>query len=337
MRISDRKRAALISSNPKSAIPNPQWIVGIDEAGYGPNLGPLVQAAVAIRLPAADPAGWETLKPIVRSAAGRWGRDARLVIDDSKRVYHGPNALGKLELGVLACASQHHTTLGPLLHHFCSPCANADLRAESWFDSAHSLPIESCPEQLARQRQSLAGFSAATFGAIFARVVPAPRFNDAVARTGSKATVLSEGLIELVQQSFDAAAGEEPLRIVCDKQGGRAVYGPMLQEAFPEGFVICEAERPDESRYRLECLGRPVSVLFRPRADGDSVAVALASMVCKYLREVCMLQFNAYWATHVPGLVATAGYPLDAKRFFADIRPALAKLGVKDETIWRVK
>ena len=60
-------------------------------------------------------------------------------------------------------------------------------------------------------------------------------------------------------------------------------------------------------------------------------------MICKYLREVCMMQFNAYWAIHVPGLIATAGYPVDAKRFFADIGPAMVRLGVKEETIWRVK
>ena len=44
------------------------WVVGIDEAGYGPNLGPLVQAAVALHLPAADPAGWDALKGTVRRA-----------------------------------------------------------------------------------------------------------------------------------------------------------------------------------------------------------------------------------------------------------------------------
>ena len=277
------------------------------------------------------------MQPLVRPAAGRWGRDSRLVIDDSKRVYHGLNALGKLELGVLACLSKPVASFEELLRQICTPAANADLRAEPWFDPAHPLPHEAAPDDIAKQRVALVGFTAARFGPIFARVVPAPRFNDCVARSGSKASVLSDGLIELIQNSLDAIPGDEPVRILCDKQGGRAFYAPQLQEAFPEGFVIAEVERPEESRYRIVGLPRGVGVSFRPRADGDSVAVALASMVCKYLREVCMVQFNAYWAKHVPGLVATAGYPVDAKRFFADIRPALDKLGVRDETIWRVK
>ena len=312
-------------------------VVGIDEAGYGPNLGPLVQAAVALHLPASDPAGWDTLKPLVRSAAGRWGRDARLVIDDSKRVYHGQNALGKLELGVLACVSKPVESFGELLDHLCSPAIVADIRAETWFDPDARLPIEAPADRIAKQRAALASFSGARFGSIFARVVPAPRFNDCVARSGNKSSILSDGLIELAQHSADAAPGEEPLRFLCDKQGGRAFYAAQLQEAFPEGFVSAEVEGPDESRYRILGLPRPVTVSFRPRADSDSVAVALASMVCKYIREVCMLQFNAYWAKAVPGLVATAGYPVDAKRFFADIRPAMTRLGVEERSIWRIK
>ena len=82
------------------------WVVGIDEAGYGPNLGPLLQAAVALRLPDDDPAGWDTLKPIVRQARGK--DDGRLLIDDSKKVYTrgGIAALERGEKGELQRQAQ---------------------------------------------------------------------------------------------------------------------------------------------------------------------------------------------------------------------------------------
>ena len=44
------------------------WVIGIDEAGYGPNLGPLVQAAISLKLPDGDAAGWKSLRPVVRRA-----------------------------------------------------------------------------------------------------------------------------------------------------------------------------------------------------------------------------------------------------------------------------
>jgi hypothetical protein len=58
-------------------------------------------------------------------------------------------------------------------------------------------------------------------------------------------------------------------------------------------------------------------------------------MFCKYLREVCMLQFNRFWAEQVPGIRPTAGYPGDAKRFFDEIQRAMAKLGLSNDQVWR--
>jgi len=58
-------------------------------------------------------------------------------------------------------------------------------------------------------------------------------------------------------------------------------------------------------------------------------------MVCKYLREVCMKQFNRFWAKHVPGIAPTAGYPGDSRRFYELIRPAMAKLGIAEDQVWR--
>ena len=129
----------------------------------------------------------------------------------------------------------------------------------------------------------------------------------------------------------------EPVLVQVDQLGGRRFYAPLLQAAFPDCWVVAEAEGADESRYRVEAAGREVRVVVRPRADAEGVSVALASMLAKYLREVCMRQFNRFWAQHVPGLKPTAGYPTDARRFFDAIRPAMAKLGIAEEAVWRVK
>ena len=308
------------------------WVVGIDEAGYGPNLGPLVQAAVAVRLPADDLAGWDALKPHVRKAGGRWGRDARLVIDDSKRVYHGTNALGKLEHGVLSWFGWKALALGDLIARVGLSNALPDCHEECWF--AHDEPLER--HSAASPQPDFAACDVA-LGPVVANVVHPPRFNRIVGEGTSKAEVLSAGLVELLREVFAGTPDEDDLLILCDKQGGRNYYAPLLQEAFADGFVIAEVERAEESRYRVELLRRRVAVRFTPRADAGSVAVAVASMVCKYVREICMEQFNAFWSKHVPGLAPTAGYPVDAVRYFAAIRPALAALGIPDAAVWRVK
>lgn len=308
------------------------WVVGIDEAGYGPNLGPLVQAAVAVRLPADDPAGWDTLSPVVRRAGGRWGRDARLVIDDSKRVYHGNNALGKLEHGVLSWHGFAGLTLADLFARVGLPNALPDTHLEPWF--VPHAPLEG--HSTAAPQPDFAAHGV-ELGPAVANVVHPPRFNRLVTASGSKATVLSDGLIELLKHVLEHTPGDDELNILCDKQGGRNFYAPLLQEAFPDGFVCAEVERADESRYRVELLPRRVLIQFKPRADAGSVAVALASMTCKYLREVCMIQFNEFWAKRVPGLKETAGYPVDAVRFLADIRAAMTAEGIAEERVWRVK
>jgi hypothetical protein len=88
------------------------WVIGIDEAGYGPNLGPLVQAAVSLRLPEGDDAGWETLRPALRRSHER--EDHRLLIDDSKKVYT-KGGLEALERGVRAVLELQHPTVGDLI------------------------------------------------------------------------------------------------------------------------------------------------------------------------------------------------------------------------------
>jgi hypothetical protein len=75
-------------------------------------------------------------------------------------------------------------------------------------------------------------------------------------------------------------------------------------------------------------------IRFRTKAEAH-LPVALASMVCKYVRELAMDLFNDFWAKHVPGLKPTKGYPVDAKRFKNDIAEAQRQLGITDDVLWR--
>jgi hypothetical protein len=315
------------------------WVVGIDEAGYGPNLGPLVQAAAAVRLPIEDLAGWDTLKAAARKAGGRWGRDRRVVIDDSKRVYHGVNALERLERGVRALYVLLDPTVGDLFRKTTIPWCRDELAGEAWYDATQPAPLATTDETVFRDFEHFAANvpEGVKFTLPNAIVTPTPWFNKVVEATGSKASLLTNGLIELIKQSCDTIRDDEHVIFLCDKQGGRNYYTPLLRDAFPGGEVWPDLETAAESRYRIEGLSRVVSVVFRPKADGDSIAVALASMLCKYLREVCMMQFNTFWAKHVPGIQPTAGYPVDAKRFIEEIRPAMDRLGIPEAAVWRVK
>lgn len=298
------------------------WVVGIDEAGYGPNLGPLVQAAVGMHLPDDDPAGWETLRPVVRRC--HEDEDGRLLIDDSKRVYTR-GGLESLERGVWYALDSRHECIEQFLRHHALTSL-AELSGEHWYDSTFPLPIGQCE----RTEPCLPVTSAIT------RLLPTPRFNQICAESGTKGAVLALGLVELLATTFagmnDSA---EPAVFFCDKLGGKNYYAALVQQAFPDGWVVAEKESAAESRYRVERLDRPVTVVFRPRSDAESVAVALASMLAKYLREVCMRQFNRFWARHVPGIQPTAGYPGDARRFYAEIRDAMVKLGLSDDQVWR--
>jgi hypothetical protein len=58
-------------------------------------------------------------------------------------------------------------------------------------------------------------------------------------------------------------------------------------------------------------------------------------MTAKYVRELAMQAFNEFWSERVPGLVATAGYPVDAGRWRAAAADAIRAAGVADDSLWR--
>ena len=124
------------------------WIVGIDEAGYGPNLGPFVMSAVACRLPddLADADLWHVLGTTVRRHGA--AADDRLLVDDSKRVYSPGLGLSALEIGVLATLLPDDKRVSLNLDrflHWASSADPAEVREECWYSGQTELPVHAEP------------------------------------------------------------------------------------------------------------------------------------------------------------------------------------------------
>ncbi|MBI3758546.1 MAG: hypothetical protein HY269_02180 [Deltaproteobacteria bacterium] len=314
------------------------WHIGIDQAGYGPNLGPFVMTLVACKAPE-DACLWDRLRSCMR----RFDEpaDDRLIVADSKLVYsstHGWNDLERTAITVCGHCFDRPNTLATLIDHLAGEDKSV-LANEAWFTGASALPTDGAAEKLALDIASLRQASAdagLTWGYCQSVIVPAPRFNDLVEHWGSKAAVLSVAVTRLMQRCLGKTS-PEPMRFIVDKHGGRNAYYALLQHVFADGLVYVEDEGRSRSDYRVEGLDREVRITFMPKADVEHFAVALASMISKYVRELMMAEFNRFWQSHVPDLPPTAGYPQDAVRYIEAIRPAMLRLGIPERAVWRCR
>jgi ribonuclease HII len=314
------------------------WILGIDEAGYGPNLGPFVMSAVACRVAADAPPAclWHALAAAVRRGRVKKA-DARLHIDDSKVVYNAAKGLAGLERAAFSVFGLPAGTLHGLATHLC-PDDREELAAEVWYRGEQALPGYADGDDLrVRTPHFAAECNAAGVGGWVARsVVVCPRrFNRLVRAADSKAAVVAYAFIRLLADMLPRTPGE-PLFVFVDKQGGRNAYASQIQQAV-HGMVVVVEEGAERSAYRVAGADRAIDLSFQPRADGEQMCVALASMVSKYLRELFMGEFNRFWRTHLPDLAPTAGYPADAPRYFAALGPVLERLGVAADDVWRCR
>jgi ribonuclease HII len=317
------------------------WILGIDEAGYGPNLGPFVMSAVACQVPdaLADSCLWQALSSSVRRSGDGKRKDPRVLVDDSKVVYSSAKGLAGLERGLFGLLRMSALALDELLLNLC-PDDRAELVEEAWYTGQTVLPAEADPADLEQLRDQL-GRTCESVGVqrwlVWSKVVCPARFNTLVDRAGSKGFILADAFSRLLHRGFSSTAGGELLSVFVDKQGGRNSYSSQIQHALERGMVVPVEESMSKSVYQVLGLQRQVKLTFQPRADQEHFCVALASMVSKYLRELFMGEFNRFWQGHVPGLKPTAGYPGDAPRFLEAIRPAAANLRIPEASIWRQK
>ena len=320
------------------------YLVGTDEAGYGPNLGPLVISATVWRVESINDTDlFSKLRGPVRTVRDEHKDEDDIVIGDSKGLYKPGQGLAGLEQGVftfLAAVNKRPRTwkrIWRLLAREDSAC----LSELPWYRNFDDkLPVDLCPNGIRRRTERLqmrCEMARCVPMHIVSRVVFPQHFNELVAEHGNKASALSQKTLGLVRDVLGTLPSDEPAYVLCDKHGGRNKYGPLLNQFFPDSLAVVRREGREESGYQLGNGRNRREIVFRAKADEVFLPSALASMVSKYLRELAMRAFNEFWTSQVDGLKPTAGYPADAKRFKRQIEPLQKELGIDDHALWRCR
>lgn len=315
---------------------------GIDEAGYGPTLGPLCVGCTVFVLENHDPAAgaphlWKTLaKAVCRK---RTDKRKRIAVDDSKNLKGTKSSttthpLKHLERAVLAFGFEAGL---PACDSEFFQRIDAVADAHDWYATSTPLPVGQRADELRIAASRLARTMRETgvrCELIRCDAIDAAEFNRQVAKTNNKAAINMAAALRHVDRIWSRWPQQHP-RIIIDRHGGRIHYREELQFAWPEAHIQILAEDERMSRYRLDCGGSQATVTFMPEAETSHLPVALASMAAKYTRELFMLRMNRYFAQHIPELKPTAGYFTDAQRYLNDIAPAIKQLNINHENLIR--
>jgi len=314
---------------------------GIDEAGYGPLLGPLTVSMAVFHVE-----GWQPGDPPVDlwdrlgRAVGRTASDApaRIPIADSKKLKL-PNAgarhpLLHLERGVLAMldwlSDVPPSTDDELLNRIGTRWPD-----QPWYAGpCEPLPIAGDRTARPLDANMLRAAGAGGGGgrvrplAIRCAIIDECAFNRTLAEHGSKSIVAQRVVSRFIDEALErwSAPDAPPLRIAVDRQSGRTNYEACLREARPGARIVDAARAENISRYALAGSGLgDAAVRFETEAETRHMPVALASMTAKLVRELAMRRFNRYWSARVPELKPTAGYYADARRWLRDAEAVITE------------
>ena len=385
------------------------YILGTDEAGYGPNLGPLV-ISVSVWTAERDLNGtemYERLFPIACQSNNKKELKSvpgAFLLDDSKKLYQGRKAAGlkHLEYALLTALRSVGRIRNNALFSDVFDALNVtteksgdyvpeSLQPAIWeLPGSTPLPIDADQTRLDEKTiafEQIQRESGIRLMDLRSDIVFPARFNAQCDRWGNKSTLLSKTTLNLLK--FVLRNCPDETVVWCDKHGGRNFYADLLNDCFNDNFpkqiadtkIVEKSDKSERitdsqlslfndcdnfdnrgksgeqfhlfpksdnasqdfvqileqsesvSSYRFTWQGHVRTIHFQAKSDSSPPA-ALASIACKYLRELFMNQLNEYWQKKVPGLDPTAGYPVDAKRFLQQIR---SEIDFPIDKLWRKK
>jgi hypothetical protein len=279
------------------------------------------------------PSLWGLLKSAVCREPG--DKKRRIAVNDSKRLYSPGSGAGRLERGVLAFCAAAGVEPGCTDDLLAAVAYDTASRSpdQLWYltdDGGPALPTAIDAGQLAIARAQLRRAAERSGVRVLpptAAVLFEDRFNAMVRATRSKARCawsFIAGHLHAVWQQH----GQNNPTIVIDRQGGRTRYLEPLALLFEHASVRVINETPILSSYEIHDGDRAMRVRCQTGSEEAHLPVALASMTAKYLRELLMMRFNAFWRTRRPDLKPTAGYVTDGRRFLEQIEPTIKAMGI---------
>lgn len=272
-----------------------QRAIGIDEAGYGPILGPLVIGCCTIDCDDEQ----ADIEAVCRAAP--------LGVRDSKQL-HKPGDLGPLESVALA-AIEWLAGIQPQNAAELFALFGEDEQTRSafpWMAGATEL-------SLPRAARNIPNWDLPTLtsAGASARIIHPHTLNEAATAGTNRAAVELDAIGELLRERLPGKA----CSITVDRLGGRRFYADFFADLSPDSDVTDIDEIKAASRYVFHAHGHQHRAAFLVGGESASPLVAIASCIAKYLREVHMLLLNQYWSGRFRWLKPCAGYGSDAKRW----------------------
>ena len=310
-------------------------VVGIDEAGFGPLLGPLIVSSSTFLLPhhLLKSDLWQVLRRSV--ASKRKHLAGRLLIADSKKAHSkslGIKHLQRTVLSCLKCLGKEPSTLTELLILLCPDCLE-QLSEYPWYKKIDGQMLSADKADMAIVSQVLSddlSSNGIELLELKSCCLDVAYYNKMVNTVKNKASVLFTATSQLIKNAFDNFKADD-LQIIIDRQGGRTHYRKALLTMFPDTDLRILRESQTDSSYELKTNGKSarrtadkcMRLHFVVRADDNFLPVSLASMVSKYVRELLVYNMNRYFVGFCPDLKPTAGYWKDGLRFIQDIKTNL--------------
>ena len=313
------------------------YLVGIDENGFGPALGPLNVSASLFKVEKYENDFWKKLNDIFSKNKDK----NKLRLTDSKELARKEWERIALifyfllfkEIPLYSSLFLKEFTLKQgFLVKDCGKeeknmCWQPDFSFPLWEEKTFlkEIPLLGKGVKEALKREKIKVLDIKT-------LVCCPHNFNHLLKTYNKIELdlyLFETLIEYYHQKY-----QDEIFFVCGKVGGIKYYQRYFK-LLNKYDCIDFKEEDKLSQYHFKDLGK---VYFIQNGDSKYLPISLSSIIGKYIREIFIMRINTYFSSRIPGLPYVSGYQDKlTKKFIKKVEGKLPELNISPSCFRRKK